>query len=182
MAEQGQLLFPQSLQIYFREKGFPLLRLYPALQSSRLLLWQPVLFSWVHVVPGYLGTQGFYTYMLLGLSNMLHFCVQMNKQNSISSKSLSIKHNIFVKGESPRTKQGAISWTLSLAFRQAYLYTKISLSTQMVFFLRERVLLCCSAWPWTYDHPPRLSFLSCRVTDMTTMLSYHENLQKQRHQ
>lgn len=43
-------------------------------------------------------------------------CVQMNKQNSTSSKSLSVKQNIFAEGKSPRTELGALSWASTLAF------------------------------------------------------------------
>lgn len=142
----GQLLFPQCLQIHLRERSphrfwsGSLTRPRPRPSQQQSPPWQP---HWVHVVPGYFSTQGLCDYIARALKHVTLLCVQMNKQNSISSKSLSIKHNIFVKGKSPRTKQGAISWTSTLAFGQAYLYTKISLSTVMEFFLRDRILLCC---------------------------------------
>lgn len=72
-------------------------------------------------------------------------CVQMNKQNSTSSKSLSVKQNIFAEGKSPRTELGALSWASTLAFDKLIYRPKYLclLTWIFFFFLWDRALVCC---------------------------------------
>lgn len=84
-----------------------------------------------------------YLHVARALKHATLLCVQMNKQNSTSSKSLSVKQNIFAEGKSPRTELGAL-WASTLAFDKLIYRPKyLCLLTWIFFFLWARALLCC---------------------------------------